>query len=56
LGYKAVVVNLSDIYAMNARPKHITVSLAISSRFTVEALEEIYEGMFYTLAKYITLI
>lgn len=45
LGYKAVVVNLSDIYAMNAHPEHITVSLAISSRFTVEALEEIYEGI-----------
>ena len=39
LGYKAVVVNLSDIYAMNAQPKQITVSLAISSRYTVEALD-----------------
>ncbi len=45
LGYKAVVVNLSDIYAMNATPKQITVSLAISNRFSVEALEEIYEGI-----------
>jgi thiamine-monophosphate kinase len=45
LGYKSVVVNLSDIYAMNAEPKQITVSLAISSRFTVEALEELYEGI-----------
>lgn len=45
LGYKAVVVNLSDIYAMNAEPQQITVSLAISSRFTVEALEELYEGI-----------
>src|ERR1700745_779028 len=45
LGYKSVVVNLSDIYAMNAQPKQITVSLAISSRFTVEALEELYAGI-----------
>lgn len=52
LGYKAVVVNLSDIYAMNARPKHITVSLAISSRFTVEALEEIYEGVLHACKVY----
>lgn len=39
LGYKAVVVNLSDIYAMNAIPKQITFSLAISNRFSVEALD-----------------
>jgi thiamine-monophosphate kinase len=45
LGYKSIVVNLSDIYAMNAEPKQVTVSLAISSRFTVEALEEFYEGI-----------
>jgi thiamine-monophosphate kinase len=45
LGYKSVVVNLSDIYAMNAEPKQITVSLAISSRYTVEALDELYEGI-----------
>ena len=45
LGYKSVIVNLSDIYAMNAEPKQITVSIAISSRFTVEALEELYEGI-----------
>lgn len=45
LGYKAVVVNLSDIYAMNARPKQITVSIAISNRFSVEALDELYEGI-----------
>lgn len=45
LGYKSVVANLSDIYAMNAQPKQITVSLAISSRYTVEALEELYEGI-----------
>ncbi len=46
LGYKAVVVNLSDIYAMNAQPKQITVSLAISNRFSVEAVEELYEGIY----------
>ena len=45
LGYKAVVVNVSDIYAMNAHPKQITVSLAVSNRMSVEALEEIYEGI-----------
>ena len=45
LGYKAVVVNLSDIYAMNAAPKQITVSLAVSNRMSVEALEELYEGI-----------
>ncbi len=45
LGYKSVVVNLSDIYAMNALPKQITVSLAISNRFSVEALEELYAGI-----------
>lgn len=45
LGYKAVVVNLSDIYAMNARPTQITVSMAISNRFSVEAVHEIYEGV-----------
>ncbi|HRK27253.1 MAG TPA: thiamine-phosphate kinase [Chitinophagales bacterium] len=45
LGYKSVVVNLSDIYAMNATPKQITVSIAVSSRFTVEALDEFYAGV-----------
>lgn len=45
LGYKAVVVNLSDIYAMNAIPEQITVSLGLSNRFSVEALEELYEGI-----------
>ncbi len=45
LGYKAVVVNLSDIAAMNAIPKQITVSLAISSKYTLEAIEELYVGM-----------
>ncbi len=45
LGYKAVVVNLSDVYAMNARPTQITVSMAVSNRFGVEFLEEIYAGI-----------
>lgn len=45
LGYKSVIVNLSDIYAMNATPRYITVSIAVSNRFPVEALEEIYEGI-----------
>ncbi len=45
LGYKAVVVNLSDIYAMNGMPKQITVSVAVSNRFSVEALEELYAGI-----------
>ena len=45
LGYKAVIVNLSDIYAMNASPKQITVTIAVSNRFTLEALEELYEGI-----------
>jgi thiamine-monophosphate kinase len=45
LGYKSVIVNLSDIYAMNGVPTQIIVSLAISNRFSVEALEELYEGI-----------
>lgn len=45
LGYKAVAVNLSDIYAMNGTPRQITVSLGISKRFTVEHIETLYEGM-----------
>jgi thiamine-monophosphate kinase len=45
LGYKAAVVNFSDIYAMNGSPKQLTVSLAVSNRMSVEALEEIYEGI-----------
>lgn len=46
LGYKSIVVNLSDIYAMNATPTQVTLSLGISSRFSVEALEEFYEGVY----------
>ncbi|MBK5214677.1 MAG: thiamine-phosphate kinase [Flavobacteriaceae bacterium] len=45
LGYKAVIVNLSDVYAMNAEPTQITVSIAVSNRFPVEALEELYAGI-----------
>ena len=45
LGYKAVVVNLSDIYAMNARPEQITVSIAVSNKISVEFLEDLYEGI-----------
>ena len=45
LGYKAVIANLSDVYAMNATATHITVSLAVSNRFPVEALEELYNGI-----------
>ena len=45
LGYKSVVVNLSDIYAMNGRPRQITVSLGISKRFAVEHIEELYSGI-----------
>ena len=45
LGYKAAVVNFSDIYAMNGTPKQITVSVGLSSRFTLEHIEEIYSGI-----------
>lgn len=45
LGYKAVIVNLSDVFAMNATPRQITVSIAVSNRFPLEALEELYAGI-----------
>ena len=45
LGYKAVMVNLSDVYAMNAKANQITVSIAVSNRFPLEALEELYAGI-----------
>ena len=45
LGYKSVMVNLSDVYAMNGTPRQITVSLALSKRFTVEDIEQIYAGI-----------
>lgn len=52
LGYKSVIVNLSDIYAMNGQPKQIVVSMAISSRFSLEAVEELYAGMLLACQKY----
>lgn len=52
LGYKSVIVNLSDIYAMNGQPKQIVVSLALSSRFSLEAVEELYAGMLVACEKY----
>jgi thiamine-monophosphate kinase len=52
LGYKSVMVNLSDVYAMNAQPKQITVSLALSSRFSLEAVEELYAGMLMACKKH----
>ncbi len=52
LGYKGVIVNLSDIYAMNATPTHITLSIAFSNRFSVEALDEFYEGVYAACEKY----
>ncbi len=52
LGYKSVIVNLSDIYAMNAIPTQITLSLGISNRFSLEALDEFYEGVYTACEKY----
>ncbi|WP_120273042.1 thiamine-phosphate kinase [Mangrovibacterium diazotrophicum] len=52
LGYKSVMVNLSDVFAMNATPKQVTVSLAISSKFSVEAIDELYEGIYLACEKY----
>ena len=52
LGYKSVVVNLSDIYAMNATPTQIVISIAISNRFSVESLDEFYEGVYAACEKY----
>ena len=52
LGYKAVMVNLSDICAMNGIPKQITVSIAASNRFSVEAIEELYAGMLFACKKH----
>jgi thiamine-monophosphate kinase len=52
LGYKSVVVNLSDIYAMNAVPTHITISLGISNRFSLEAIDEFYAGVYAACEKY----
>ena len=52
LGYKSVVVNLSDVYAMNAIPTQITLSLAFSNRFSLEALDEFYEGVYAACSTY----
>lgn len=52
LGYKSVIVNLSDVAAMNATPTQITVSIAISSKFSVESIEELYEGINMACEKY----
>lgn len=52
LGYKSIVVNLSDVYAMNATPTQVTLSLGISNRFSVEALEEFYEGVYAACDQY----
>lgn len=52
LGYKSVVVNLSDVYAMNATPTQITMSIGISSKVSVEALEEFYEGVYIACEEY----
>jgi len=52
LGYKSVIVNLSDVYAMNATPSQITLSIGISNRFSVEAMEEFYEGVYAACKRY----
>ena len=52
LGYKSVIVNLSDIYAMNATPTQIILNIAISNRFSIEALDEFYNGVYAACEKY----
>jgi thiamine-monophosphate kinase len=52
LGYKSVVVNLSDIYAMNATPTQIVYSIGFSNRFSLEAIDELYEGVYAACEKY----
>lgn len=52
LGYKAVVVNLSDLYSMNAVPQQISVSIAVSSKYTLEAIEAIYDGVYEACQRY----
>ncbi len=52
LGYKAVVANLSDIYAMNGTPEQITVSVAMSGKFTLDAINELYSGIYLACDKY----
>lgn len=52
LGYKSIVVNLSDVYAMNAVPAQVLVSIALSNRFSLEAVHELYEGIYAACKKY----
>ena len=52
LGYKSVVVNVSDIYAMNAIPTQLIINIAISNRFSLEAMDEFYDGVYTACAKY----
>ena len=52
LGYKSIVVNLSDIYAMNAIPTQVTLNIAFSNRFSLEALDEFYEGVYAACERY----
>src|ERR1700748_401237 len=52
LGYKSVVVNLSDVYAMNAIPTQIILNIAISNRFSLEAMDEFYEGVYAACERY----
>lgn len=52
LGYKSVMVNISDLAAMNAKPRQITVSIALSNRFSLEAVDELYQGIYLACEKY----
>ena len=52
LGYKSVVVNISDVYAMNATPTQITLSIAFSNRFSLEAMDEFYDGVYAACERY----
>ena len=52
LGYKSVIANISDIYAMNATPTQLVISLGLSNRFSVEAVDELYEGIYAACDKY----
>src|SRR5207302_4247854 len=52
LGYKSVVINISDIYAMNAIPTQVILNIAISNRFSVEAIDEFYSGVYAACEHY----
>lgn len=52
LGYKAVMVNLSDIFAMNGKPEQITISIGVSAKFSVEQIDELYEGIYLAASRY----